>query len=291
MPTAQDVLNVARKYIGYKEGKNNSNQFGAKYGMNNVSWCMQFIWAIETEAGINFYKTASCTACYNHYKSQAVSKNSLRPGDIVFFDWDKSGDCDHVGIVESAGSSQVTTIEGNTSSGNSGSQSNGDGVYRRYRSYSQIAKAIRPSYSNASSGSSGTVTNGNSYIKYGQQKANEFIKRYAPASAVVTIATDGIRGPETRKQAVRVLQLAMNKDYGAGLKIDGLFGKKSNNAISGHYVEVGEKQWMVTAAEITLYMLGKNPNGVEYPGIFGTGLKSAAGKSKISASDFVSYTK
>ena len=289
--TAQEVLNVARKYIGYKEGKNNDNIFGKAYGMNNVSWCMQYIWKIETEAGMDFYKTASCTACYNHYKSQAVSKNSLRPGDIVFFDWDHSGDCDHVGIVESAGSSQVTTIEGNTSSGNSGSQSNGDGVYRRYRSYSQIAKAIRPSYSNATSGSSGTITNGNSYIKYGQQKANEFIKRYAPAKKVVTISTDGIRGPATRKQAARVLQLAMNKDYGAGLDIDGDFGTKSNKAIKGHYVALGEKQWMVTAAEILLYMLGKNPDGVEYPGVFGSGLGKAAGKTRITEDDFKSYLK
>lgn len=291
MATAQDVLNVARKYIGKKEGRNNDNIFGKAYGMNNVPYCMQFIWYIETQAGMPFYKTASCTACYNHYKSQAVSKYSLRPGDIVFMDWDHSGDCDHVGIVESAGSSQVTTIEGNTSADNSGSQSNGDGVYRRHRSYSQIAKAIRPSYSGASSASSGTVTNGNSYIKYGQQKANEFIKRYAPASAVVTIATDGIRGPATRKQAVRVLQLAMNKDYGVGLKIDGEFGKNSNNAISGHYVTKNEKQWMVTAAEILLYLLGKNPNGVEYPGIFGSGLERAAGKKTITASDFKSYLK
>lgn len=289
--TAQEVLNVARKYIGYKEGKNNDNIFGKAYGMNNVSWCMQYIWKIETEAGMDFYKTASCTACYNHYKAQAVSKNSLRPGDIVFFDWDHSGDCDHVGIVESAGSSQVTTIEGNTSSGNSGSQSNGDGVYRRYRSYSQIAKAIRPSYSNATSGSSGTITNGNSYIKYGQQKANEFIKRYAPTKYVKTISTDGIRGSATRAQAARVLQLAINKDYKAGLAVDGDFRSASNKALGSHYVTKGEKQWMVTAAEILLYLMGKNPNGVEYPGVFGQGLADAAGKRTITASDFKSYLK
>lgn len=286
MPTAQDVLNVARKYIGYKEGKNNSNQFGAKFGMNNVSWCQQFIWAIETEAGMYFYKTASCTACYNHYKSQAVSKYSLRPGDIVYYDWDRSGDCDHVGIVESAGASQVTTIEGNTSSGNSGSQSNGDGVYRRYRSYSQIAKAIRPPYTGSSSQS--TITNGNSYVKLGQQKANDFLKRYGNGK---TISTDGIRGAETKKQAIRVLQLALNKDYKSGLVVDGEIGTKTKNALGNHYVTVGEKQWMVTAAEIMLYMMGKNPQGVEYPGIFGSGLKNAAGKSTISRDDFLSYTK
>ena len=286
MATAQDVLNVARKYLGYKEGRNNSNIFGQKFGMNNVSWCQQFIWGIMTEAGMPWYKTASCTACYNHYKSRAVSKYSMKPGDIVYYDWDHSGDCDHVGIVESAGSTYVTTIEGNTSSGNSGSQSNGDGVYRRKRTYSQIAKAIRPSYSGFSSQS--TITNGNSYIKLGQQEANEFLKRYGVAR---TISADGIRGAETKKQAVRVLQLALNKDYKAGLVVDGEIGSKTLNALGNHYVTVGEKQWMVTAAEIMLYMMGKNPNGVEYPGVFGSGLANAAGKRTIKKDDFISYTK
>ena len=38
----------------------------------------------------------------------------------------------------------MQTIEGNTSSGYSGSQSNGGGVYRRTRSYSSIIGVIRP---------------------------------------------------------------------------------------------------------------------------------------------------
>ncbi|MGP3965453.1 FG-GAP-like repeat-containing protein [Nonomuraea sp. 3N208] len=37
------------------------------------------------------------------------------PGDAVVFDWDQSGDIDHVGIVTSANSSTITTIEGNSS--------------------------------------------------------------------------------------------------------------------------------------------------------------------------------
>ena len=38
---------------------------------------------------------------------------------------------DHCGICESVSGQYVTAIEGNTSNGNTGSQSNGDGVYRR----------------------------------------------------------------------------------------------------------------------------------------------------------------
>lgn len=202
MATAAQVLSVAQSQVGYKEGRNNSNKYGAAYGMNNVSWCQIFIWWCFKQAGMDWYKTASCTACYKHYASRAVSRNSLKPGDIVYYDWDGSGDCDHVGIVESVGSSRVTTIEGNTSSGNSGSQSNGDGVYRRYRNITQVAKAIRPAYTGGSATSGGNVT--------------VTVKE-------VSTGSSGI--------AVKNLQLILNsRGYNCGTA-DGDFGSKTKAAV------------------------------------------------------------
>lgn len=199
MATASKVVSIAAGQIGYKESRGNRTKYGKAYGMDGVAWCMIFVWWCMTQAGQPWYKTASCTACYNHYKSQAVGKYSLKKGDIVFFDFDRSGDCDHVGIVESAGADRVVTIEGNTSSGNSGSQSNGDGVYRRYRSYSQIARAIRPSYE-AESGGNITVT--------------------------VAEVKKGSKG-----QAVKNLQLILNnRGYNCGTA-DGDFGAKTYNAV------------------------------------------------------------
>ncbi|MFI7131956.1 CHAP domain-containing protein [Nonomuraea sp. NPDC050153] len=52
-----------------------------------------------------------------------------QPGDAVVFDWDQSGDIDHVGIVKSADGSTVYTIEGNSGDriqANSYSRSNVD---------------------------------------------------------------------------------------------------------------------------------------------------------------------
>ena len=37
------------------------------------------------------------------------------PGDVIFFDWEQDGDCDHVGIVEYVEGDYVHTVEGNTS--------------------------------------------------------------------------------------------------------------------------------------------------------------------------------
>ena len=60
MATASKVVSIAAGQVGYKEGKNNSNKYGAAYGMNNVSWCMEFIWWCFKQAGMDWYKTASC---------------------------------------------------------------------------------------------------------------------------------------------------------------------------------------------------------------------------------------
>lgn len=107
-------------------------------------------------------------------------------------------------------------------------------------------------------------TNANEIIRQGQVHANNF--------AQCGIATDGIRGNNTKIAGKRVLQRAMNCDYDAGLDEDGDIGSKSKRALNGHYVKQGETQYMVTALEILLMLKGYDPHGVECPGIFGDGL-------------------
>lgn len=129
------------------------------------------------------------------------------------------------------------------------------------------------------------IVSGNSLIKRGQQEAIKFTG--------VNIATDGKVGNETKAMKSRVLQHAMNLDYKAGLVEDGKFGSASKNALGSHYVKKGEKQYMVTAAEILMYLNGYNPNGVEYPGTYGNGLVNASKQklggdgTRISASNFL----
>ena len=64
------------------------------------------------------------------------------------FDWQGDGVADHIGIVEEnhADEGWMQTIEGNTSPGSGGSQSNGGGVYRRARNYNSIIGVARPYY-------------------------------------------------------------------------------------------------------------------------------------------------
>lgn len=226
MATAKQVLDWFRSQIGYKEGKNNSNKYSTAMGRPAEPWCADMIDAGFKACGaLNLITSSpSCTAKYRGMKNLEVSKYNARPGDIVFFDWDKSGDCDHVGIVEAAGSSQLTTIEGNTSAGNKGSQSNGDGVYRRYRSYSQVAHVVRPKYSGGSPATSATDKEINVtvlQIKKGSKgntvRSAQTLLRYRHG---YKIEVDGDFGPAT-DAAVRAFQRAK------GIGVDGIVGAKT----------------------------------------------------------------
>lgn len=119
-------------------------------------------------------------------------------------------------------------------------------------------------------------------IKAGQEHSVKFTGH--------AIKIDGDRGKETRAQAFRVLRHALNLDYfGGEMDEDKGDTKLLEVALGTHYVKRGEKQHMVTAAEILLELQGIDPHGVEFPGQFGPGLEAAAGKSRIEAADFLKW--
>lgn len=86
----------------------------------------------------------------------------------------------------------------------------------------------------------------------------------------------GVNETNLSKAKARTLQHALNLDYGNSIDEDGMFGPKSKAKLGNHYVKKGEKQYMVTAAEILMYLNNLDPNGVEYPGTYGNGLTKAS---------------
>ena len=70
------------------------------------------------------------------------------------------------------------------------------------------------------------------------------------------IKTEGVRGTETIKLGIKVLQTAINLDYKKQLVVDGIWGSNSKAALGNHYVKLGEKQYMVTAVQILLMLKG-----------------------------------
>ena len=288
MYTRSRFIAHLREQIGTKESPSGSNNvvYNTRYYGHAVSgsaypWCQTFAWCMEVDAGLSeqITKTASCGAAATYAQKAGRwhwGSSGIQAGDQVIFSF--SSPHDHTGFVISVASSTITTIEGNTSLT---SNDNGGNVMQRTRNKSKVYGYIRLTFAEEPE----PAENPDNKILVGQQASVNFTG--------VKIACDGYDGPETRKQAVRVLQTALKKDYKAAknLKVDGIYGPATKKALGSHYVEKGERQYMVTAAEILLYLKGKDPKGVEYPGLFGTGLQKAAGKSKITASDFESYLK
>jgi len=150
------ALERAQSQIGNKESPPNSNltKYGDWYGENGVPWCAIFAtWCYELGAkdaghpdGSPSFLTLAAsggTADYWDYVPYIVSDarngrrglavvNTPQPGDLVCFDWQRNGEYDHVGLVETPpdSSGAFTAIEGNTSTSDN---SNGGQVMRRNR--------------------------------------------------------------------------------------------------------------------------------------------------------------
>lgn len=143
MATAKQVLDIASAEIGVTEYPPNSNR--VKYWdafapyWQGEPWCARFIswcgWRVGASGVVGVFDY--CPYWVNWFKSrgQWIGRDGIpQPGDIIFFG--NKGTACHVGIVEKRnGSSSVTTIEGNTSSG---SNANGGRVERRERTYGTV---------------------------------------------------------------------------------------------------------------------------------------------------------
>ena len=148
--TVKQILTIAQEELGTMEIPANSNNvkyntwyYGKTVSGSAYPWCMAFVQWVFNQAGMKLpYLTASCSGLLSWYqKNQPASVvKTPQPGDIIIYNFS------HTGIVESVGSGTVTAIEGNTSPGTTGSQSNGGMVCRRTRSTSLVIAYIRPEY-------------------------------------------------------------------------------------------------------------------------------------------------
>lgn len=132
--------------------------------------------------------------------------------------------------------------------------------------------------------SSGGGMSSNNIIKRGQTNANKFLSNHMDNPKQIT--TDGIRGPQTRAQCARVVQLALNMEHNAKLDVDGVFGKLSKGAIENKSIKKGNKNYLVLAVKILYQCKGKD-KGLKYSRTFGSGLEKTAGKTKITADNIL----
>ena len=217
MTDASKLLALAAGEIGTKEAPANSNNvkyntwyYGKKVSGSSYPWCVAFQCWLFSQLGRPdlFYgggKTASCgeLKTYAQKHGQWVTKD-YRPGDLVMFNFSGGTAPKHVGLCESWNGKTVVTIDGNTSSDDSGSQDNGGMVNRRARDKSVIVGAYRPNYDSAAQAASSTVST---------------------VSVRAPILKKGVVHP-----SVRVLQAFLNASGCSCGEVDGSFGAKTDAA-------------------------------------------------------------
>ena len=209
----EKVIEIAKKYVGVTEYPPNSNNvifntkfYGREVSGVNYPWCCAFIWYIHNEAGVDIKKTASCAELGAWFKNNGKFKTSApKVGDIVFFKFSGSSRwTNHVGIVVEVGNGYIKTIEGNTSSDEKGSQSNGGMVAERKRKLNSTI------------------------VGFGYFEPIE----NTPSTIYPTIKI-GSRGA-----SVKTLQTLLNSN-GANLTVDGIFGQLTKIAVLSFQGEKG----------------------------------------------------
>ena len=243
MSVAEQVLARAASRIGYyapddpNPGSEAGRYWAARTGQqwlagpsDSVWWCMLFVsmcldecGQIDAIGGFSFNTDYTVNQVRKHPEAYFVSVYDAQPGDVVIYNWDGGG-TDHVGFVEkNLGGGTIQTIEGNTSSGSYGSQSAGNGVWRRVRNQS-IAYVIRPAYTDSPSN---TAPAGPADIRALQR--------------AVRATPDNVAGPNTRS---RCYALAAASEWGGktfpfgvaftqsvvGTEQDGIWGDASEEA-------------------------------------------------------------
>lgn len=143
------IVEIAKSYIGVTEQGNNKGKEVERFqkthgGAIGQSWCAYFIATLLDEAGAKepTYRKGTAQGYINKKSIRAsrVAKGYYKLGSgnylAVWAKYKKNRNTGngHIALVTNQiRADTIETIEGNTSSGDYGSQDNGDGVYSRKR--------------------------------------------------------------------------------------------------------------------------------------------------------------
>ena len=248
MSGINSIIETAKSYLGTTEGSNNHKEiidyynrarYSDAYQMTmNDPWCCAFVVAVFEQCGMRDIIPcyAACNQMVNvftrwgRYYSRAV--RSVKPGDIVFYDWNGDLVSDHVGIVVQNQFGQLSVIEGNKS----------DSV--AYRTINSMDRCIIgygvPNY-DASDGS-----NGESRI---DSTSHDLDKEYIKTLPILQFGKNNVY--------VRILQVLLNYYHDAKLEVDGEYGAKTKSAVAdyqmSHLLEVDG----IVGTETWTYLLTK----------------------------------
>ena len=123
----ENVAAIAESQLRYTESTKNyivdSNgepkgytRYGAWYGSPYEDWNAMFASFCLRYAGVNYSYDAACVSWVNKLKDRGLYKTASeyvpQRGDLVFFDWERDGTVDSVGIVSAVEDLKFKVIEG-----------------------------------------------------------------------------------------------------------------------------------------------------------------------------------
>ena len=214
MTTNKQMHDLAVKYLGIR-GVEARAYCGLSKGQ---PWCDAFVtWLFhKANASKLFCKGTKQTYCPNTIRIcrslyAEIPPYLAMPMDIIFFDWDKNGNPNHIGFVDSRVSTKaIKTIEGNTTKTNKKGQVVAKSVVaRKTRDVKYVQAIFRPHYS--ATFSIGTLVIDGKF---------EYCS-IANLQKALKIKVDGVLGRDTVK--------ALQKK--AGVKQDGCWGKGTSRAV------------------------------------------------------------
>ena len=237
------VIAQAKSWLGINEYENRFveivnvyNEIPGARGPALVSypWCAIYVSAVFWKAiKESRFAEMACDAMIQKFQNLRLYSVSGRPdvGDVIFYDWDRNGTSDHVGIVTEVADGAYIVIEGN--------KSDAVGYRTIYPNYPYI-KGFGFASRLDTKPKVDSVTESNTV---GQQMADKIIARsWWPTLKIYS-----------RGEWVKVLQSLLNAKNNAGLEVDGDFGSMSYIAVNKFQAAnslerdgiVGPKTWEV----------------------------------------------
>ena len=227
MSRIDSIIETAKSYLGTREGSQNHKEIIDLYNRAKYSdayqmtmqdpWCCAFVVAVFEQCGMSDIipcyaacdQMISIFTKWGRYFSRSV--RCVKPGDIIFYDWNGDLSSDHVGIVVQNRFGDLSVIEGNKS----------DSVAYRNISINspQILGFGVPNYdaSDSTSGSGGINSTFN--------PDREYIKTLP----VLMLGKKNVY--------VKILQILLNYYEKASLDIDGEYGVLTKKAVADYQMK------------------------------------------------------
>ena len=197
------------------------------------AWCSTFVSAVAVKLGCTDIIPTEC-GCEKHvqlFKNKGIwvenENRKPQPGDIIFYDWndsgngDSKGNADHVGIVEKVSGMIITVIEGNKNNSVERRNIAVNGKYIRGYGVPKYEEEPEQTNDKVFEWQKAAIADGFSFPKYGADGEWGSECESVAKKAVCKKLVIGYKN----KNLTKIVQKAV------GVTVDGKFGTNTKNAV------------------------------------------------------------